>query len=149
MSAQSSYSDTPAIALEGMIAEQFSLRQVDSGLAEGAIAMAACVKFGTLDGQYVPCVADDAVDGVAILQGASLGVDVGYADKEAFPVLSVGRYYAVADGALSVGDEVAQIIATGKVAAESAGTTTLAFAKVFTSVTGVVDTNDLVILELL
>jgi len=52
---------------------------------------------------------------------------------EAVPVLSKGRYYAVANAALAVGDEIAYDPATGKVGAVVGATTTLSFGVAKTS----------------
>ena len=70
MSVQTTYGDTPVIGFNGMLAQEFSLRQVDSGLAESAIVIGAAVKAGTSDGQYVPAAATDTVLGIAIYNTA-------------------------------------------------------------------------------
>ena len=134
MSVQTAYPDTPVVGFNGMLAQQFSLRQVDSGLVEtAAIALGRAVSPGTLDGQYIATVPDAAVSGVAIYQGASEFAVLEYAVGEAFPVLSKGRYWAIANAALAVNAVVAYDPATGKVGAVVGATTTLAFGKAITS----------------
>jgi hypothetical protein len=145
MSVQTAYPDTPVVGFNGMLAQQFSLRQVDSGLVEtGPTVLGQAVSPGTLDGQYINAVADGVVSGVAIYQGASEFPTAQYLDKEAFPVLSKGRYWATANGALAVGAVIAYDPATFKVGAVVGATTTLAFGKAITS--SAADT-DLIIVE--
>ena len=140
---------TPAIGFEGMLAEQFSLRQIDSGLnATGDnLGLGRVVKpSGVKDGEYILCVPDDAVTGVVIYSAAreNQSGDFVYADKSAFPVLSKGRYYAVANAALAVGAVIAYDPTTGKVGAVVGATTTLAFGKAITSAAA---DDDLLIVE--
>lgn len=148
MSVQTTYSDTPAIAFAGMLAEQFSLRQIDSGIAEGALALGQAVKDGSSDAQYVPAAADDAVTGIAVFSSDIEQDDAGavtYADKAQVPVLKLGRYYATANGALAKGASVAYDPNDGKVGAVVGATTTLAFGK---AVTASAADGDLIIVEL-
>jgi hypothetical protein len=136
MTVQTTYDQTPAIGFNGMLAEQFSLRQVDSGLAEGgALGLAVAVKRGTTDNQYVAAAADEAVEGVVIYSHheENPGGDFEYPEKSAVPVLSKGRYYGVANAAIAVGAALAYDPATGKVGAVVGTTTTLAFATAKTS----------------
>ena len=147
MVAQTTYEDTPVIGFNGMLAEQFSLRQVDSGLAQGALLLGVAVKPGTADGQYIPCIADDGVTGVVLYEGGTVenqSGDFTYADKAPFPVLSKGRYYAVANAAVAVGAVIAYDPATRKVGAVVGATTTLAFGKAITSAAA---DADLIIVE--
>lgn len=136
MSVQTSYPDTPVIGFQGMLAEQFSLRQVDSGLAAGSvIPLGRCVtNVGTSsDAQYVVAINTGAVTGVAIYQGSSEFASLEYALGESFPVLSKGRYYAVAGEAIAIGDSVAQTTADLKMSNTEEATTTLFFGKAITS----------------
>ena len=148
MVAQLTYDETPVIGYNGMLAQQFSLRQVDSGLVEtAAIGLGVAVVPGTADGQYVAAAADEAVSGIAIYEGASETAKDGtfeYDVKDSFPVLSKGRYYATANGALAIDAAIAYDPATGKVGAVSGGTTTLAFGKAITSSAA---DGDLIIVE--
>ena len=56
MSGQTTYEDTPAIGFSGLLAEPFSLSQIDSGLVGdvGGIALGVAVR-GDGDGIYVAC----------------------------------------------------------------------------------------------
>ena len=149
MSAQTSYDQTPVIGFNGMLAEQFSLRQIDSGLVEGGnLGLGVAMKRGSSDGQYVPCVADDAVEGVSIFSHAREKQADGsfvYEDKTQFPLLHKGRYYAVANAAIAAEADVGYDPATGKVGAVVGATTTLAFGKAKTSAGA---DGDLLIIEL-
>lgn len=131
MSVQTTYDQTPAIGFNGMLAEQFSQRQIDTGIVEsGPFALGLAVKRGTTDQQYEACVADDDVEGIALFShGAEKQTDgtFEYEDEHSFPVLTEGRYYAIANAALAVGAAVAYDPATGKVGAVSGGVTTTAF----------------------
>jgi len=149
MSAQTSYSQTPAIGFNGMLAEQFSVRQIDSGIVEnGPLALGVAMKRGSTDAQYVPCVADDAVEGISIFSEAREKQADGtfvYPDEAQFPLLHKGRYYAIANAAIAAEASVAYDPATGKVGAVVGATTTLAFGKAKTSAGA---DGDLLIIEL-
>lgn len=147
MTVQTSYEDNPAIAFNGMLAEQFSLRQIESGLVEGStFLLGQAVKPGTADGQYVAALADDAVAGIVIYSGSSENQsdDFKYEEKDQIPVLSKGRYYATANAALAIGDVIAFDPVTGKVGLVVGATTTLAFGKAITSSSA---DGDLLIIE--
>lgn len=138
MSGQTSYEETPAIGFAGMLAEPFSLQQIDSGLVEDAagLKLGVAVKPGTAKDQYVPCVADDVVTGVVVFAHTpqeNQSGDFTYEDKTQFPVLSKGRYWATANAALAKGAAIAFDPATSKVGAVVATTTTLAFGKAITA----------------
>lgn len=137
MVAQLTYEETPAIGFNGMLAQEFALRQVDSGLVENVtISLGAAVKYGTADGQYLGALVDEAVVGVVLFSGSSEKQADGafvYSQKDQFPVLSKGRYYAVALGTTVIGDELAYYPATKDVGPVSAGNSTLAFAKAMSS----------------
>lgn len=137
MTVQTTYDQTPAIGFNGMLAEQFSLSQVDSGLVEsGPFTLGLAVKRGSTDNQYVACVADDAVEGAVIFSYHQENQPDGtfvYKDEAAVPVLTKGRYYAVANAAIAVGAAIAYDPATEKVGAVVGATTTLAFATAKTS----------------
>ena len=148
MTVQTSYEQTPVIGFNGMLAQQFSLRQVDSGLVEnGPIMLGAGVKRGTTDNQYVASAPNELVEGIAIYSHhqENPGGDFEYMDKAAIPVLTRGRYYAVANGAIAIADIVAYDPATGKVGARGPGTTTLEFGL---AVTTAAADGDLVIVEI-
>jgi len=129
MSVQTTYADTPAVGFNGMLAEQFSLRQIDSGIAEGELGLGVAVVAGTSGEQVVAAAADAAVMGIVIYGTTeeNQSGDFTYPDKSQLPVLSKGRYWAIANGALAIGAEAAYDPATGKVGAVSGGVTTLAF----------------------
>ena len=145
---QLTYSETPEIGFPGLVAQPFSLRQIDSALAEGAIGLGTGVSVGTADGQYIPSVADGTVAGIAVYDGAKENIaDAAfvYADKEQFPLLNKGRYYATANAALAIGAVLGYDPATGKVGAVVGATTTLAFGKAVTSAAA---DGDLLVVEL-
>ncbi len=133
MSGQTTYDDTPAIGFQGMLGEPFSLSQVDSGIVEtAAMPLGIAVKPGSATGLFVACVATDAVYGVSVFahspQENQTG-DFAYDVESQFPVLSKGRYWAIADGAIAIGADVAQVIASEKVSTTVGASSTLAFAK--------------------
>lgn len=147
MSVQTTYAQTPAIAFNGMIAQQFSLRQIDSGLVEtAAIGLGVAMKLGTGLDQYVAAAADDAVTGASVFatQDVESQTSFEYAVEASFPLMVKGRYWATANAALSKNAVVAYDPATGKVGAVSGGVTTLAFAKVITAAAA---DGDLVLVE--
>ena len=149
MSGQTTYTDTPAIGFSGLLAEPFSLNQIDSGLVEEAagIVLGSCVKPGTDKDQYVPVVADDAVYGMAVFAHTPQENQSGtftYEDKTQFPVLSKGRAWATANGVLAKSAVVAYDPADGKVGAVVGATTTLAFGVAFTASAA---DGDLIIVE--
>lgn len=132
MTVQTTYNESPAIAFNGMLAQSFSLRQVDSGIVETAeIGLGVAVKAGSSDGQVVACGSNDAVKAISLYSG-QIEASV-YGVKDQLPLLSKGRYYATANGPLTVGDEIAFDPATGKVGDVSAGVTTLAFGSAHSS----------------
>lgn len=148
MSGQTTYEDTPAIGFKGMLAEPFSLRQIDSGLnATGDnLGLGRCMKPGASDGLYILCVPDDAVTGVVVFNSAreNQSGDFVYLDEGQFPLLVKGRYWAVANGVLAVGAEIAFDPTTDKVGAVVGATTTLAFGKAISSSAA---DGDLIIVE--
>ena len=113
MSAQSTYDETPAIAQVGQIAEQFSQRQVDSGVAEGAITLGDAVSRGTNAGQYQQLTgAATNVRGVMIgSTGAdqavpAAGATLAAADEDPVSVMVRGRVWVKAGGAVVIDAEV-------------------------------------------
>jgi hypothetical protein len=149
MVAQTTYNDTPAVGFNGMLAEQFSLRQVDSGLADSVVALGSPVIASVAGTKvtYGPAEADDDPVAVAIYASAKETIDstFQYEEKEMMPLLRLGRYYAVANAALALGSEVGYDPATGKVGAVSAGVTTTALGK--TTTVAAAD-GDLVIIQI-
>lgn len=148
MTVQTSYDQNPAVGFNGLLAESFSLTQIDSRLAEGDIVLGQAIKRGSSDAQAVPCVADDAVDGIAVFSYGKEKEPDGsfkYADKQQLPMLYKGRYWAEANSAIAYGASVAYDPATGKVGAVVGATTTLAFG-VAKSTSG--GDGDLIIVEL-
>lgn len=148
MSAQTSYSQTPVVAFNGMIAQEFSLRQIDSGLAEGAaVGLGVAMKPGTGLDQYVAAEADDAVTGATVFATQDVESQTDpfeYLEDTSFPLMVKGRYWAVANAALAKNAVVAYDPATSKVGPVSGGVTTLAFAKVITAAAA---DDDLVLIE--
>ena len=112
MAVQTSYGITPAVAYPGMLAEEFSQRQVDSFLAENAIAAGRAVERGTDPAAQVLQLssAATAVYGVALAaiqdQEVAEGSVITYAPESSIPVMERGRVWVVAGGAVAVGAEV-------------------------------------------
>jgi hypothetical protein len=111
MVVQTSYAATPAIAYGGMLAEQFSNRQVDSFLAEDAIIGGAAVERGTdPDSQVLNLTTATDIYGVAVTSYENKetpeGAVITYAAKEMVPVMETGRIWVYAGGVVAVGDEV-------------------------------------------
>jgi len=148
MSGQTTYEAAPPKGFVGLLAEPFSLNQVDSGLVAGGgdLGLGRAVKPGTNDGEYIICAADDAVAGVSIFahHNENQSGDMVYKDKQAFPVLSKGRYWATANAAIAIGTEMGWDPATTKVGAVVGTTTTLAFGVAKTSSAA---DGDLIIVE--
>lgn len=154
MSAQTTYNAAPAVALPGMIAEHFSLRQIDSYLVGGTVA----IPFG------YPCV-QDPVDGTAHIgdspnstfigisvfaqqlnvQDIATGV-VSYKPKDQIPVMKRGRIWVKAGGPIAMGGAVyGSIIGDGLYYDDSAGDTLINVGGVFR--TSAAALNDLVLIE--
>jgi len=97
MSAQLSYDAAPAVAQKGMLAEQFSLRQVDSFLAEADVLFGYPLIYGTASSQakYAETPSDKFV-GISLLEKNveqdSSGV-AQYKDQDAMSVLRYGRVW--------------------------------------------------------
>jgi hypothetical protein len=148
MSVQTTYSADMVKGFKGMLAEQFSMRQVDSGLVEtAAVGLGVALAAGSADGQYVAAAADAAVLGISLYEPTrelASGGSYEYAVKEEMPVLKKGRIWMIANGALAVGAEVAYDPATGKVGAVSAGVTTLAMGVAVSSSSA---DGDLIVIE--
>lgn len=115
----------------GLKAEPFSLSQVDTGLATGAVPLGAAVVAGSGRDEFSAAVADGVVSGVAVYDLSHEKDEDGtfsYAEDDSFPVLTQGRVWAVANAAIARGAVLAFDPATGKVGAVSGGVTTLVFA---------------------
>lgn len=108
--AQLTYDKAPAVAQAGMLAEQFSLRQVDSFLAEGDIIFGQPVVYGaTAEQCKVAAATTDKFLGLALVEKNveqdSSGV-AKYADESMAAVLRYGRIWAIAGEAVLVGEPV-------------------------------------------
>lgn len=119
MSAQLTYNQTPDIGLPGMIAEQFSQRQINSYLAEGGdIAFGQAVEAGT----------DPATQAIQLATLANFfgvtveatgtpkpfaGGEAVYRDETMMAVMQRGRIYVVADDPVTVGAEVVPSLGAG------------------------------------
>ena len=118
MSVQTSYAQTPAIAFNGMLAEPFSLRQVDTG----TVSSAAAISLGSpvvFDGdEYATAGTQEQVKGIAIFNNSDVeqltDSTFEYAAETLLPVLKKGRFYGIADGAIAKGATVAWVVASGK-----------------------------------
>lgn len=108
---QLTYNETPAIGFAGMLAEEFSQRQINTYLAEGSdIPFGDAVEVGTDPAtQAVALTAIIDLIGVVV---ASISVEqnadgtIDYKEKTSMPVMQRGRVYVTADDAVDVGEEV-------------------------------------------
>ena len=147
---QLTYDQTPAVGFSGMLAEQFSQRQVDSYLAvPGPVASGDAVEYvASTENVRHATVLSDAANfiGVALFslhQENPEGTFM-YKDKTEFPVIARGRVYAVAGGAVTVGAEVVPSTGTGTKFTAGAGTaSTKAYARTAAGADG-----DIFIIEL-
>ena len=151
MTAQTTYDQTPAVGFSGMLSEQFSQRQVDSYLAvPGPIASGDAVEYvaSTENVRHATVLGTAAnIIGVALFslhQENPEGTFM-YKDKSEFPVIARGRVYAVAGGAVAVGDELTPSTGTGTkwTSGANAGATTKAYARTAAGADG-----DIFIIEL-
>ena len=112
MSAQDSYDETPVVAYKGMLAEQFSSRQIDSYLAVSPVADVGggqAVERGNLDGQAKQLASVGNWLGVSVTQYGDRENQSGeiiYPEGHAFPVMIQGRIWVESGAAVAVGDQV-------------------------------------------
>lgn len=113
MVVQTSYPETPAKAFVGMLAEQFSMRQLDSYFAEGSSGLMAgqAVERGTDPEKQVIQLATAANFMGVTVQATQDLETVGedkplYSEKEILPVMDDGRIWVYSGAAVAVGDEV-------------------------------------------
>ena len=112
MSAQDTYNETPVVGYKGMLAEQFSSRQIDSYLAESPVANIGGgqgVERGTADGQAIQLATVGNWFGVAVTQYGdreNQSGEIVYPAGSAFPVMIQGRIWVESGGAVAVGDQV-------------------------------------------
>ena len=109
MTVQTTYGETPAVAFAGMLAEDFSVRQVDSFLADGAVPVGYAVKRGsTATEAAVLTAASDVVVGIALaasyIENASGALT--YADNTSLPVISKGRVWVTVGETVAINDSV-------------------------------------------
>jgi len=150
--AQLTYDKAPAVAQAGMLAEQFSLRQVDSFLAEGDILFGQPVVYGTSEEQCKPAaLVTDKFLGLALLEKNveqdAAGV-AKYADEDMASVMRYGRVWAIAGEAVAAGEPVFAGLGgdLGKFYNDSATNTRLECKGKF--VTSAAADGDLVLIEL-
>ena len=129
MVVQTSYPETPAKAFNGMLAEQFSMRQLDSYFVEGSSGLMAgqAVERGSDPEKQVVQLATLAnfigVTVQALQDLETVGTDKPlYSEKEIAPVMDDGRIWVYAGEAVAVGAEV--IPTTGADTRFNAGTGT-------------------------
>lgn len=109
---QSSYPQNPAVAYQGMIAESFFPRAVESKYTEGVagIGMGVPVEAGSTYDQAVVLATPANFYGVSVkaedMVPDSSG-DVFYAEGEMLPVMQSGRIWVVAGGAITVAEVLA------------------------------------------
>lgn len=112
MTVQTTYNSNTAIGIPGMIAEQFSQRQIDTSLAENtSIGFGQAVEPGTDPAtQSIRLATLANFSGVVVEATATpkpfAGGDAVYAENRLMPVMRRGRIYVTAGGAVDVGDEV-------------------------------------------
>jgi len=149
MTAQLTYAQSPAIGFQGMIAENFVVKQIDSGLVEtAALGLGWALSDGTADNQFVKAAADAAPVGVSVhVSGMEQAADgsVTFAVKEALPVMKKGRILVVANAAVAKGADLAFDPATNKWGAVVGGTTTLALGVAHTSAAA---DGDVIVMEI-
>jgi hypothetical protein len=153
MVVQLTYDQTPAVAYAGMLAEEFSERQVDSYLAvspvadlvagqaveRGADPEAQCKQLASLIGWFGVALAsyqDQEVPG---------GGSITYVDGSSVPVMYRGRIWVLASAAVTLGAEVIPGVAadSGKFAAGAGTGNTKAYARSAAGADG-----DLLLIEL-
>ena len=114
MVAQLTYEKDPAVGFKGMISQNFtSPRQIDSGLAEGAILVGNGVEPGTAAGQYITLADAANFAGVAVYF-AGIEKEVGATELELddgkqLAVMSRGRVFAVAGGVIAKGAQIVPV----------------------------------------
>lgn len=149
---QLDYSAAPAIAQSGMLAEQFSLRQVDSFLAEGVVSFGFPVVYGTAETQCKHALATtDVFLGLALIEKnipQTLAGVAQYDDEDMVAVIRYGRVWAIAGEAVSAGEPVFAGLGAnlGKFYNDSATNTRLECKGKF--VTSAAADGDLVLIEL-
>lgn len=101
-------------ALPGELVGLTNTHQIDSRLADGAVAFGAVV-FGKGDGEQVSTTASGSPLGVA----ARTALDTyEYKDKDCVNVVRTGKVFCVAGGAITADTEVALNTSTGKIVAK-------------------------------
>ena len=119
---QSSYDQNPAVAYQGMIAESFFPRAIESKYTEGVagIEMGVPVEAGSSYDQAVVLATPANFIGVSVkaedMVQDSNG-DVFYREGEMLPVMQSGRIWVKAGGAITV----AEVLAGSEVAPQADG----------------------------
>lgn len=119
MSAQTTYNETPSAAFEGMIAQSFSLSQIDSGLVSGSsILLGQPVSSAGSEDTYYTTSTEEQVHGIAVYKpdGIEKQPDGSfeYSVNQQFPVMKKGRFWGKVAGNYSMGTEVAWVEGTSK-----------------------------------
>ena len=138
MSAQTTYDQTPAVGFSGMLAEQFSQRQVDSYIAEGVVHFGDAVERGTNQTENMQSAT--ILTDISLFIGVALysihqervtgNSGIPYKDESEIPVMARGRIYATAGAAVVVGAEVVPSLGAATKFITGAGTsTTKAYAR--------------------
>lgn len=150
MSVQTTYDQTPAVAYPGMLAQEFSNRQIDSYLVEGTtIVGGQAVELGTDKEKQVIQLAT-----AANFYGVALSVyenkektnsTIEFADKEMAAIMSEGRVWVQASAAVAVGVEV--IPGTGANSGKWAAGTGTGLRRAFARSVAAAD-GDLLLIEL-
>ena len=151
MAVQLSYGETPVVGYKGMLAEQFSSRQIDSYLAVSPVADVGGgqgVERGNLDGQAKQLAAVGNWFGVSVTQYGdreNQSGEIVYPEGSAFPVMIQGRIWVESGAAVAAGEEV--VPGVGAVADEFSPGTSAGFVQAFAK-TSTAGANELLLIEL-
>jgi len=112
MVAQLTYNAQPAVAIPGMIAEMFSLRQIDSWLAGGEIPFGFPVSISSTDPDQVVVATSpsDTFVGISVFAHQLNVHDIltgecHYQLTDQVPVMSKGRVWVLSAGAVEFGED--------------------------------------------
>jgi len=151
MAVQTSYGETPVIGYKGMLAEQFSSRQIDSYLATSPVADVGGgqgVERGALDGQAKQLAAVGNWLGVSVTQYGdreNASGEIIYPAGHAFPVMIQGRLWVESGAAVAIGEEVVPNI--NALADEFSPGTSTGFVRAYAK-TSAAGANELLLIEL-
>jgi len=151
MVAQLTYGETPVVAYKGMLAEQFSSRQIDSYLSTSPVADVGGgqgVERGNLDGQAKQLAAVGNWLGVSVTEYGdreNASGEIIYPAGSAFPVMIQGRIWVESGAAVAIGEQVVPGI--NALADEFSPGTSTGFVQAFAK-TSAAGANELIMIEL-